>query len=344
MEPSNDVLRKNCLLDSGTQGSCPFRSLSGFPKLNFEQKDLKQMEQIKIEKDFCLGTRAISFNPKNPDQLAILDSGGNILLFDSKEEKTIRRAKCRQATTYASLTNSISFSPSGDMFFVSIYSDSSISFYRTKDFKKISHWNRKKTGQNIRRVRWLNESQVIASFGSPGVIEVVEFSSGTTLMMIEPGLTKESGWISDFDVSPAKKEIICCGQFVFESMFLDIVFKVRMEDGVDSDEWRYHEHSGYLQFVKYSNCGKFVLSGGTDNTIVLASEKDGSVLQKEEKWLSSSIECFFFSPNEQNIIVQSWNELVIIGWKENKKMEKTQEIKKTQITSSPFFLRSVNVF
>lgn len=317
--------------------------LPNFPKLHLDEKSLKQIPKMKMEYQTCLGTRGISFNPRNPKQVAILDYEGNLHLFDSEKQETIKRIKCEVKSR--DVCNSVSFSPNGEQIQVSACSDSTISIYKTSDLSRIHFWNKKGTGNNIIRAQWLDETQVVASFQSPGVIEVVGLPKGNTQVKMSPTITEGSdGLIYDFDVSPSKEELVGAGRNKSNGKSQYLVFSMRMSNGNKQTQWTHQKHTDLVNVVKFSHCGNYVLSGADDKSLILANAKDGSILQQEDKWFSHSILGLIFSPKDQNILVQSWNEFVLIDFKENKRMEKKQEVKKNQIDSSASDINSVNVF
>lgn len=185
------------------------------------------------------------------------------------------------------LSNSLSFSPSGEMLAVSIEFGSTVSLFKFKELKLIGKWSRKPTGNYITRVRFRNEKEPVVSFGLPGVVEVLEMGLSLPKMTLRQELLKgESCGIFDFDFSISKKEVLCVGWHNYGAKLSHVLFKMKLGQGNEKQEWNHDAHEAETNAVRVSNCGSFVLSGGWDYELILTREKDGSVLKRQEDWFS----------------------------------------------------------
>lgn len=313
--------------------------------LEIDLKSIKEVPFMKGNDHICWGTRGLSINPSQRDKVAVMNSLGNITLGDMKQGKLLQSIKL-EVKSNGSFYNSLLFNQSGEMLAASIKNDSTVFLFKVEGEKLIQtqKLDRKSTGDGMNRLQWLNKNELVLGFLNPGVIEVFEVGSSTPKVTLLPELTrstKKNGCINDFDFCPSKAEIIC-GGFEGSENQADVIFKMKITQMNEKHVWKHSRHSGEINTVKLSKCGSFVLSGGNDNQIILARERDGSILKKQGSWFTGGIYSIVLSPCDQFVLVQSENEVVLLKWHSKESFEKKGEASQENLGKNS--INSLDVF
>lgn len=318
-------------------------NLQGFDKAN-----LKEIKKAQGTSQTCYGTRGIDFSHKKLNTFAVFSENGVLSILDeNKHVKGTKYFPCEQRSSNGnSSRDSVIFSPNGSLVALSISNDSVIHIISPKTLRKTYSWDRIKSSKKITRLRWMNNTQIIAAFSEPGIIEFLQIGQKAPLFSIHPDPTKgPQGWIYDIDISSPNPFVYCGGYS--SSSFL--VFKVTLKESQEAVEWMHLIHKDCVRVVKVANNGKYIFSGGDDRRVVLVSEKTGEVLLNLENALNEYIFGICLSPDDQLVLVQSWFEITIFKWKKEN-MEKHRLVKVDQLvkgdlgkTKRKFDINSFNV-
>lgn len=313
-------------------------------RFGFDPNTLKEVSPLKNEQN-CYGTRGIEFRPNKKATVGVFSANGEFEFFSLEKEKVQKRI-LSEATKTMYGESSFSFSPDGKLFLTSIYTNGTIAIFSSDRMRKLYQWKLKKHGEFIGRAKWVDRKRIIAGFTKPGILEVLELGKRLPIMKIRPKMTAP-GEIYDMDIPKKRDSFVSVGYGLWTGPHF--VFKMKLKNGETTPVWEHHEHSRITNTVKYSHCEKFVISGAYDEKIILASEKDGSIVfSVQPTFLTSWVFGISFSLTDDFLVLQSFNEVILFELERNsggiKDMRQIDELKKDELDKSHGSISSFNVF
>lgn len=268
----------------------------------FNSESVKEIERAQGKGKICRDERGgISVDPRNPSQFLTLSKNGPLVLFDEEKQTTKEIQLEAKEKTYM---DSVSFSPKGSHFLVSVFQDSKVHVFESKKLNEgpIQSWNRKESYKKV-FAKWVDNRKIVACYLRPGALEVLRLGSKEPIIKINP--VSLTGY-DQFDLDVSKTHAVCSGFLEREnSKNVPYLFKVDITKMQKAPAWKHQKHQKLINTIKIFNKGDFVISGGDGDMLMATGMSNGDIIFKIDG-AGKAFQTIAFTPDEKVVVIQKF--------------------------------------